>query len=89
MLRVDIEKQMKSKGQKTITLVYRKNDKLGMHCFLQSGYLMDCWGHRVDRKLDVWGYIEWDGKGNGDRVSFDGTERFPVMRGGAICANFG
>lgn len=87
MLRVDIEKMMKTQGKKTITLVYNKTDKLGMHCFLQGGYLMDCWGHRVDRKKDIWGFIDWDGKGNGDRVDFAGTERIPCMRGGFICAS--
>ena len=73
MLRKDIEVMMKTKKQKSITLVYNKNDKLGMYCFLSSGYLVDCWGHRVDRNKDIWGYIEWDGKGNADRVDFNCT----------------
>lgn len=81
MLRADIEKMMKAKGQKQIDLVYEKG-KRAMYCFLQGGYLVDCWGKRVDRKKDIWGYIEWDGKGNADRVSFDGKERYPTMRGG-------
>lgn len=89
MLRKDIEVMMKTKKQKSITLVYNKNDKLGMYCFLSSGYLVDCWGHRVDRNKDIWGYIEWDGKGNADRVDFNNTERIPCMRGGLPCANFG
>lgn len=89
MLRKDIEVMMKTKKQKSITLVYNKNDKLGMYCFLSSGYLVDCWGHRVDRNKDIWGYIEWDGKGNADRVDFNRTERIPCMRGGLPCANFG
>ena len=89
MLRKDIEVMMKTKKQKSITLVYNKNDKLGMYCSLSGGYLVDCWGHRVDRNKDIWGYIEYDGKGNADRVDFNLTERIPCMRGGFICANFG
>lgn len=88
MLRADIEKLMKSKNQKIITLVYNKNDKFGMYCFLQGGYLVDCYGHRVDRKKDIWGFIEWDGKGNADRVDFAGVERIPAMRGGHLCVSF-
>lgn len=87
MLRIDIEKMLKAKGAKSITLVYNKNDKLGMYCFLQGGYLVDCWGHRVDRKKDIWGYLDWDGKGNADRVDFATQERFPWIRGGFVCVN--
>lgn len=87
MLRADIELNMKKNGLKNIDLIYHKDDKLGKHCFLQGGYLMDYTGHRVDRKMNIWGYIEWDGKGNADRVSFDSGERIPMMRGGIICAS--
>ena len=80
MLRKDIELQMKKDGRKTISLVYEKNAALGMACSLQGGYLVDCWGHRVDRKKDIWGYIEYDGKGNADRVCFATGERIPCMR---------
>lgn len=88
MLRVDIEKLMKLKNQKTIILVYNKNDKLGMYCSLQGGYLVDCDGHRVDRKKDIWGFMEWDNNGNADRVDFTGIERIPNIRGGYPCVNF-
>lgn len=87
MLRAEIESKMKQNKLKNIDLIYHKDDKLGMHCSLSSGYLVDCWGHRVDRKMNIWGYIEWDGKGNADRVSFDGNERTPMMRGGIVCVN--
>lgn len=88
MLRKDIEELMKSRKQKDICLIYNKEDKLGVYCFLQGGYLMDYSGHRVDRKKDIWGYIEWDNAGNGDRVDFANAERIPIMRGGKIlCAN--
>lgn len=80
MLRKDIETMLKTAKQKTISLVLRKEDPLGMACSLQGGYLMDCWGHRIDRKLDIWGYIEYDGKGNADRVCFATGERIPCMR---------
>lgn len=86
MLRAEIELNMKKNGLKNIDLIYHKEDKIGKHCFLQGGYLMDHTAHRVDRKLDIWGYIEWLGGGNADRVGFNG-ERIPMMRGGVICAN--
>ena len=89
MLRKDIETMMKAKGKKSIVIIYNKNDRLGMYCFLQGGYLMDCWGHRVDRKKDIWGFMEFDGKGNADRVDFNLTERTPCLRGGLPCANIG
>lgn len=81
MLRKDIEIMLKSKGEKQIDLIAKRGER-AMYCFLQGGYLVDCWGKRVDRTVDFWGYIEWDGKGNADRVSFDGTDRYPTMRGG-------
>ena len=43
MLRKDIETMLKTAKQKTISLVLRKEDPLGMACSLQGGYLMDCW----------------------------------------------
>ena len=86
MLRKDIEVMMKSKKQTSITIVPNKNER-AMQCYLTGGYLTDCWGHRMDRKVDYWGYIEWDGKGNADKVDFNGTERTPFMRGGFLCAN--
>ena len=86
MLRVDIEKLLKSKKENGITLVANKGER-AMQCYLSSGYLVDCWGHRVDRKKDFWGYIEWDGRGNADLVDFNHTERTPFMRGGLLCAN--
>ena len=87
MLRKDIEILMKNRGQKTITLFLNKNDKLGLFCSLSGGYLVDCWGHRVDRNKDIWGYAERTADG-ADRVDFNGLERIPFMRGGrVICAN--
>ena len=87
MLRKDIEDMLKSKNQKSITLVFNQDDPLGMYCFLQGGYLVDCWGKRVNRFKSIWGYIDWDGKGNADRVCFATQERFPLMRGGFKCEN--
>lgn len=82
MLRKDIEAMLKKADRKTISLVYEKDAALAMACSLQGGYLMDCWGHRVDRKKDIWGYLEWDGKGNADRVCFATKERIPWVRNG-------
>lgn len=70
MLRKDIEQMMKTKGQKNIVLVLDENDKLGMLCSLSGGYLIDCWGHRVDRKKDIWGYIDYNSGNIGIRKPF-------------------
>lgn len=70
MLRKDIEQMMKTKGQKNIVLVLDENDELGILCSLSGGYLMDCWGHRVDRKKDIWGYIDYSGNNIGIRKPF-------------------
>ena len=80
MLRKEIEDLMKINKQKRIDLMFNREDTIGIYCFLQGGYLMDYTGHRVDRKRDIWGYIEWDGKGNADKVSFDNKERIPLVR---------
>lgn len=61
MLRADVEKKMKAQGLKQIDLVINESDTLAMYCSLQGGYLMDCYGHRVDRKRDLWGYYRWCG----------------------------
>ena len=53
---------------------------MGTYTHLVSGYLKDAWDHAMDRKKDYWGYVEYDGQGNGDRVAFDGSERSPFMR---------
>ena len=70
MLRKDIEQMMKTKGQKNIVLLLNENDKLGMLCSLSGGYLIDCWGHRVDRKKDIWGYIDYSSNNVGIRKPF-------------------
>lgn len=89
MLRKEIEELMKKHGRKSVSLVFNKEDPLAMYCFLQGGYLVDCWGHRVDRKKDIWGALKWDGKGNADRVCFATGERFPWIRNGMPVKNRG
>ena len=80
MIRQEIEAMMKKNNQKTITLVYNQTDKIGIHCFLQGGVLMDYTTHRVDRKKNIWGYINYFGNGDADMVSFDGAVCIPFMR---------
>lgn len=60
MLRSEIELLMKEKEQKSINLIYNKDDHLACYCFLQGGYLVDHTGHRVDRKKDIWGYMVYE-----------------------------
>ena len=69
MIRADLEKIMKERDIKTISLIFNENDKLGKYCYLQSGILMDYTGHRVDRKKDIWGYMEWN-NGESSRIKF-------------------
>ena len=75
MKRIDIEAMMKEQGRKCIALVYKETDPLGVFCELKNGYLTDYTGHRVDRKMDIWGYLKFEdlGKGyrEGVRVKFD------------------
>ena len=70
MLRQEIETLMKSKGQKTITLVYAEDSPLGMHCTLTGGFLHDCWGHRVNRKMNIWGYMKYE-QGIAKRIKWE------------------
>ena len=70
MLRKEIEQAMKEKGQKSIVLVINESDELGILCSLTGGYLTDCWGHRVDRKKDIWGYIDYHSGNVGIRKPF-------------------
>ena len=50
-------------------LVLNDTDKLGIRCELKAGYLCDFNGHRVDRKKDIWGYMEWN-NGESSRIKF-------------------
>lgn len=69
MLRVEVESLMKQKNQNSIVLVLNEQDKLGIYCELKGGFLCDYTGHRVDRKKDIWGYMEWN-KGKSSRIKF-------------------
>lgn len=60
MLRVEIEDYMKKNNLRTIDIVYNESDKLGVYTYLSSdGFLKDYTNHRVDRKRNIWGYLEW------------------------------
>ena len=61
MLRAQIEEYMKLHNMTQIDLVINKDDKLAVYCMLQGGKLKDYTGHVVDRKKDIWGYVEWQG----------------------------
>ena len=75
MKRIEIERLMKSRGQKTIDLVYNEDDQLGVYCELKGGYLCDYTGHRVNRNVNVWGYLDFQYRGKRyrepTRVKFD------------------
>lgn len=75
MLRADIEAMMKESGEKTIAIVYNENDPLGMYCELKNGILCDYTGHRVNRKVNIWGRLKYKDFGKGYcepyRVKFD------------------
>ena len=75
MKRIDIEAMMKEQGIKFIVLVYKETDSLGVLCELKNSYLTDYTGHRVNRNMDIWGYLKFEDLGKGCReavrVKFD------------------
>lgn len=63
MLRKEIEQYMKENKLTQIDLVIKEDDLLGIYCALKNGILKDYTDHAVNRKIDIWGYLEWkDGK---------------------------
>ena len=82
MLRSDIECFMKENNMKIITLIYNESDTIGIYCELKGGYLCDYNGHRVNRKKDIWGWIEWTGNGNANLRSWSGDYCRPCMENG-------
>ena len=56
MKRDQIEKAMKAAHQEFISLVLNESDELGVLCQLKGGFLCDYTGHRVNKKMDIWGY---------------------------------
>lgn len=59
MLRAQIEQYMKTRNITQIDLVINKDDELAVYCMLRGGKLIDYTGHVIDRKKDIWGYLEW------------------------------
>lgn len=59
MLRAQIEEYMKINNIHQIDLVINKDDKLAIYCTLQGGKLKDYTNHVIDRKKEIWGYVEW------------------------------
>ena len=60
MKRKDVEEWMKSRKRSTLGIVYKKGDPLGIYCELRGGILYDYTGHRVNRTVDIWGYVEYE-----------------------------
>lgn len=69
MLRADIEKILKEKGITQIDIVYNESDKLGVYCTMKNGKLYDYTNHVVNRKTNIWGYLEWK-NGKSTRVAW-------------------
>ena len=80
MLRKEIEDLMKKHKRKFVSIYLNDDDKLAMLCMLQGGYLVDCWGHRIDRKKDFKWFLKYDGQGNADKVNVVTGEKIAVMR---------
>lgn len=57
MKRKDIETLMKKAGKQYISLVFNKDDQLGMLCQMKSGVLCDYMGARVPIKQEIWGVV--------------------------------
>ena len=63
MKREEIEKILKANKIEQIDLVINETDKLAIYCRMKNGKLYDYTDHVVNRKIDIWGYLEWkDGK---------------------------
>lgn len=63
MLRKEIEQYMKENKLTQIDIIYNEGDKLAVYCSLKNGTLKDYTDHVVNRKVDIWGRLEWkDGK---------------------------
>ena len=57
--RKDIEDALKACGNRSIAVVYKEGDQLGMLCSMRGGYLMDCYNHRAPQ--EIWGYMWHEG----------------------------
>ena len=63
MLRADIEAFCKINKIETIDIIYNETDKLAVYCMMKNGKLYDYTNHIVNRKVSIWGYLQWkDGK---------------------------
>ena len=69
MKRHEIEQLMRRQCRDQIDIIFKQDDELAMYCSLRGGILYDCWNHRVDRKVEIWGYLEW-ADGRAKRVAF-------------------
>ena len=70
MKRAEIEQKMKAAHLSSIGLVYKQGDPYGVYCELKGGYLCDYTGHRVNRSLNIWGYVQYI-NGAPHQVSFE------------------
>ena len=69
MKRKEIEIFMKKNNLSQLDVIYKADDKLAMYCSLKGGILHDCWGHRLDRNAEFWGFLTWQ-NGKSFRKSF-------------------
>ena len=66
--RKEIEDALKACGNRSIAVVYKEGDQLGMLCSMRGGYLMDCYNHRAPQ--EIWGYM-WHEGGRFYRKAWD------------------
>lgn len=71
MKRQELEKLMRAKKINQLDVIIHENDKYATWCKLTAAALVDYQDKRLDRKIDLWGYLFWkDGKSY--RVAFKG-----------------
>lgn len=68
MLRAELEVKMKNENKEHIAIIFNEGE-LGVLCFLKGGILMDYTNHRVDRKKNIWGYVDWQ-NGKAIQIAF-------------------
>ena len=50
---------MKENKLTQIDLIINEGDKLAIYCLLKNGTLKDYTDHVGNRKIDIWGRLEW------------------------------
>lgn len=73
MTRQNIEVYMKENNLTQLDIYMTKDSSNSIYCSLKSGFLTDYQNHRLDRNADIYGFAQYDGKGNVYKISFDDT----------------